>query len=121
VSASRILVVDDEDAIREVARRILTREGYEVIAASGGEEALSLLTDKGEQVDLLLTDVIMPRMSGKELAERFTSLRTDARVLYMSGYTDRLIGLDEVDALLEKPFNGDGLLDAVGRALEHAA
>jgi two-component system, cell cycle sensor histidine kinase and response regulator CckA len=120
VSAGRILVVDDEDAIRELARRILTREGYEVITASGGEAALTLITEKGEQVDLLLTDVIMPRMSGKELAERFTSLRAGARVLYMSGYTDRLIGLDEVDALIEKPFNRDGLLDAVGRALEPA-
>jgi two-component system, cell cycle sensor histidine kinase and response regulator CckA len=120
VSAGRILVVDDEDAIRELARRILTREGYEVIAASGGEEALTLLADRDEQVDLLLTDVIMPRMSGKELAERFASLRAGARVLYMSGYTDRLIGLDEVDALIEKPFNRDGLLDAVGRALEPA-
>jgi two-component system, cell cycle sensor histidine kinase and response regulator CckA len=120
VSAGRILVVDDEDAIREVVRRILTREGYEVIAASGGEEALTLLADRDEQVDLLLTDVIMPRMSGKELAERFASLRAGARVLYMSGYTDRLIGLEEVDALIEKPFNSDGLLDAVGRALEPA-
>jgi two-component system, cell cycle sensor histidine kinase and response regulator CckA len=119
MSASRILVVDDEDAIREVARRILTREGYEVIAAAGGEEALTLIAED-EQVDLLLTDVIMPRMSGKELAERFVSLRAGARVLYMSGYTDRLIGLDEVDALIEKPFNGDGLIDAVGRALQPA-
>jgi two-component system, cell cycle sensor histidine kinase and response regulator CckA len=116
-SANRILVVDDEEAIRDVTRRILTRGGYEVIAASGGEEALSLIAHEGEQVDLLLTDVIMPRMSGKELAERFTSLRTDARVLYMSGYTDRLIGLDAVDTLLEKPFDGAGLLSAVDHAL----
>ena len=120
MSAGRILVVDDEGAIREVVRRILTRAGYEVIAASGGEEALTLLADRDQQVDLLLTDVIMPGMSGKELAERFASLRVGARVLYMSGYTDRLIGLDEVDALIEKPFNGDGLLDAVARALESA-
>jgi two-component system, cell cycle sensor histidine kinase and response regulator CckA len=121
VSARRILVVDDEDGIREVARRILTRGGYDVIAAPGGEEALSLITGGGADVDLLLTDVIMPRMSGKELAERFASLRADARVLYMSGYTDRLIGLDEVDALVEKPFDGEGLLAAVGRALEPAS
>jgi two-component system cell cycle sensor histidine kinase/response regulator CckA len=116
-TATRILVVDDEAAIRDVTRRILTRGGYDVIEAPGGEEALSLIADEGEQVDLLLTDVIMPRMSGKELAERFASLRTDARVLYMSGYTDRLIGVDGVDALLEKPFDGQGLLSAVDRAL----
>src|SRR5690349_9775770 len=95
-AANRILVVDDEESIRDLTRRILTRGGYEVIAASGGEEALSLITDESEQVDLLLTDVIMPRMSGKELAERFSSLRAGARVLYMSAYSDRLIGLDEV-------------------------
>jgi two-component system, cell cycle sensor histidine kinase and response regulator CckA len=119
-AANRILVVDDEESIRDLTRRILTRGGYEVIAASGGEEALSLITDESEQVDLLLTDVIMPRMSGKELAERFSSLRAGARVLYMSAYSDRLIGLDEVDDLLEKPFDRQGLLSAVGRALAHA-
>jgi CheY-like chemotaxis protein len=118
MSANRILVVDDEDAIREVTRRILTRGGYEVVAAPGGEEALSLIADEGERVDLLLTDVRMPRMSGKELADRFTSLRTGAPVLYMSGYTDRLIGVEDADALLRKPFDRDGLLAAVGQALD---
>jgi len=117
-SANRILVVDDEAAIREVTRRILTLGGYDVIDAAGGEEALSLIADDAERVDLLLTDVIMPRMSGKELAERFASLRTGARVLYMSGYSDRLIGLDGVDALVEKPFDREGLLAAVDRALQ---
>jgi two-component system, cell cycle sensor histidine kinase and response regulator CckA len=115
--ANRILVVDDEAAIRDVTRRILMRDGYEVIDAPGGEEALSLLANEDERVDLLLTDVIMPRMSGKELAERFASLRAGARVLFMSGYTDRLIGLDEVDTLLEKPFDRAGLLSAVDQAL----
>jgi two-component system cell cycle sensor histidine kinase/response regulator CckA len=117
VSAARILVVDDEDGVREVARRILTRGGYDVIAAPGGEEALSLVTDEGRDIDLLLTDVIMPRMSGKELAERMVSVKEGVKVLYMSGYTDRLIGLDEVDALVEKPFNRQVLLEAVDRAL----
>jgi DNA-binding NtrC family response regulator len=116
--ANRILVVDDEADIREFTRLVLTRNGYDVIDASGGEEALSLIADERERVDLLLTDVIMPRMSGKELAERFASLQTDARVLYMSGHADRLIGLDGVDALLEKPFDGQGLLSAVDRALD---
>jgi two-component system, cell cycle sensor histidine kinase and response regulator CckA len=118
MSAARILVVDDEDGVREVARRILASGGYEVVAAPSGEEALALIADEGGDVDLLLTDVIMPRMSGKELAERLVSLKDGVKILYMSGYTDRLIGLDEVDALVEKPFNRDGLLGAVSRALE---
>ena len=118
MGSARILVVDDEDGVREVARRILTSGGYDVVAAPGGEEALALIADEGCDVDLLLTDVVMPRMSGKELAERLVSLKDGVRILYMSGYTDRLIGLDEVDALVEKPFNRDGLLGAVSRALE---
>jgi CheY-like chemotaxis protein len=115
--AGKILVVDDEETIRDVTRRILTRQGYDVIAAASGEEALSLIADERHDVDLLLTDVIMPRMSGKELAERVVALHTGVNVLFMSGYTDRLIGLDEVDALLEKPFDRSGLLSAVDRAL----
>jgi CheY-like chemotaxis protein len=118
MSAARIMVVDDEDGVREVARRILSRGGYDVIAARGGEEALSLITDDGHEIDLLLTDVIMPRMSGKELAEHLVALRSGVRVLYMSGYTDRLIGLDEIDALVEKPFNRNVLLEAVARKLD---
>jgi two-component system, cell cycle sensor histidine kinase and response regulator CckA len=118
MSPARIMVVDDEDGVREVARRILSRGGYDVIAARGGEEALSLITDDGREIDLLLTDVIMPRMSGKELAERLVELRNDVKVLYMSGYTDRLIGLDEIDALVEKPFNRNVLLEAVSRKLD---
>ncbi|MGZ4201390.1 MAG: response regulator [Thermoleophilaceae bacterium] len=89
-----------------------------MIAAPGGQEALSLITDDGHEIDLLLTDVIMPRMSGKELAERLVALRGDVKVLYMSGYTDRLIALDEIDALVEKPFNRNVLLEAVARKLD---
>ena len=110
-------MVDDEEGVREVARRILTRGGYDVIAASGGDEALALITDDGHEIDLLLTDVIMPHMSGKELADRIVSLRTGVRVLYMSAYTDRLIGRDDVDVLVEKPFNRDVLLETVARSL----
>jgi len=118
MNAARIMVVDDEDGVREVARRILSRGGYDVVAARDGEDALSLIVDDGREIDLLLTDVIMPRMSGKELAQRLVELGTEVKVLYMSGYTDRLIGLDEVDALVEKPFNRDVLLEAVARSLE---
>jgi CheY-like chemotaxis protein len=110
-------VVDDEEGVREVARRILASGGYEVIAAAGGEEALSLINDARCEIDLLLTDVIMPHMSGKELADRIVSLRTGVRVLYMSAYTDRLIGRDDVDVLVEKPFNRDVLLETVARSL----
>jgi DNA-binding NtrC family response regulator len=113
----RVLVVDDEDGVRSVATRILQRSGYEVLTAGGGEEALALLGNEPD-VDLLLTDVIMPRMSGKELATRLATAHPGVRVLYMSGYTDRLVGIDELDHLLEKPFRRETLIAAVERVLE---
>jgi CheY-like chemotaxis protein len=112
----RVLVVDDEDGVRSVATRILERSGYEVLNACCGDEALALLADE-PQVDLLLTDVIMPRMSGKELATRLGTSHPGVRVLYMSGYTDRLVGIEELDQLIEKPFRRDTLLAAVERVL----
>ena len=75
MSAAKIMVVDDEDGVREVARRILSRGGYDVIAARGGEEALSLITDDGHEIDLLLTDIVLHDMTGGELAKRRPSAR----------------------------------------------
>jgi len=117
-----ILVVEDEEAVREVARRILSNRGYDVVTASSGDEALIVVEDDSRPIDLLLTDVIMPRMLGKELAEQAVRIRPGLPVLYMSGYAHPVLAsqgtLDEGVALIEKPFSGAELLAKVRDVLE---
>jgi len=108
----RILVVEDETEVRQLIRDVLRQAGYEVVDASDGEHALRIASEI--DVDLMLTDVIMPRMSGRELAARFSELRPDALVLYMSGYTDDKLGhhgvLDPGIELIQKPLTPEALL-----------
>jgi CheY-like chemotaxis protein len=117
-----VLVVDDEDAVRAVARRILTSAGYVVLEASDGVEALKVLKDYSGGIDLLLTDVVMPRMGGQELAERMNDVQRDIRVLFMSGYLEDglLANRGEVsDSLpLSKPFTAEDLLPRVRTVLD---
>jgi signal transduction histidine kinase/ActR/RegA family two-component response regulator len=116
-----VLVVEDEAALREVTRRILARNGYRVLTAAGGQEAIDIVTTCGERVDALVTDVVMPGMQGKELAGRICQLQPDIRVLYMSGYTQGLLSAQGVvDAgihLIEKPFTEASLLKKVREVL----
>ena len=118
-SGMTVVVVEDEDAIRTLTNRILTRQGYAVVEAEGPEHAISLC--ETTKPDLLLTDVVMPGMSGKDLSERLRERHPDLRVLFMSGYTDNALdryGLNASgDSLLQKPFNGRELLTAVQDAL----
>jgi len=97
-----------------VTRRILARNGYEVLVASNGYQAINLATTGTQHLDVLLTDVVMPGMQGKEVAERVRRLRPEVRVLYMSGYTHGLLGVQGVLEpgvhLLEKPFSETSLL-----------
>ena len=110
-----ILLVEDEAAIRRVTARLLARNGYEVLQASSGGEALELAS--AMPFDILLTDVVMPQMSGPELAERMRALRPDIRVLFMSGYSKGVLGasrgIDDAMALLDKPFSERTLLDKI--------
>ena len=112
-----ILLVEDEDALRSVTIRILEREGYVVLAAGLPSEAIELAARHGESVDLLLTDVVMPEMSGAKLAERLRGARPDLRVIYASGYVARPGDLPEGAAFVSKPFTGAQLLAAVSAAL----
>jgi len=110
----RVLVVEDEAAMREVTRRILARNGYQVVAAASGHEALDVLARQLEHIDVLLTDVIMPHMQGKELADKIRILQPNVRVVFMSGYTQGLLGaqgvLEPSVHLIEKPFSETTLL-----------
>jgi PAS domain S-box-containing protein len=116
-----VLVVEDEDGIRDVARRILERGGYEVLTAPGGREALELLSARDAPIDLMITDVIMPRMMGPELAGEIAALRPSTRIIYMSGYAQPLVGSTQgvpTDTILiEKPFTEHTLLVKVREAL----
>ena len=116
-----VLIVEDEEALREVTRRLLTRQGYTVISAGDGAEALDVARTYQGVIDLLLTDVIMPQMLGKEAAEKIRYTRPDIRVLYMSGYAQPILAsqgrLDPNVVLLDKPFTERELLDKVHTVL----
>ncbi len=117
-----ILVVEDESAVRTMISRILAGGGYHVLEAPDGPVALALTGSGPETVHLLLTDVVMPRMSGRELADEFASRRPEARVLFMSGYTDNSIVhhgvLEHGLAFIQKPFSPAALLRKVRDVLE---
>jgi PAS domain S-box-containing protein len=116
-SGQTVLIVEDEEALREVTRRLLTRQGYTVITAANGAEALDTASTYKGEIDLLLTDVIMPQMLGKEAAEKIKHTRPHIRVLYMSGYAQPILAsqgrLDPNVTLLDKPFTERELLDKV--------
>jgi CheY-like chemotaxis protein len=117
----RILLVEDEPAVRELARRLLEDSGYAVLCAANGPEALDAWDEHHGNIDLVLTDLIMPGMSGRELAHRLRDSRPAVNVLYMSGYTAGLLGqqaiLEEGDEFLEKPFTRSALLSKIEHAL----
>ena len=110
-----VLVVDDEAAIRMLARRVLEDAGYQVTEAAGGLDAIELLS-KGATLDLLIADLDMPTLGGDEMVRRIRSTRPDLKVLYVTGHIDRLMDarqLWEGEAFLEKPFTAAGLREAV--------
>jgi CheY-like chemotaxis protein len=116
-----ILLVEDEPMVRKAAHRILAGAGYRVVEAGDPAEALGRVKD-ADGIDLLLTDVVMPSMSGRELSERLREQKPDLRVLYMSGYTENAIvhhGVLEANVLLlPKPFTRESLLQMVRKALQ---
>jgi PAS domain S-box-containing protein len=117
-----ILLVEDSDAVRLLAESILRRLGYTVLTARDGQEGLALSASHSGCIDLVLTDVVMPKMSGRELAELITAQRPGVRILYMSGYTDDVIirkGLHDPSAsFMEKPFTNASLAERVRQRLD---
>jgi CheY-like chemotaxis protein len=117
-----ILLVEDEEDVRGLAREVLERHGYTVLEAGDGVQALRRCETEGDRIDLVLTDVVMPRMSGRELVDRVQATRPGTRVLYMSGYTEDAIvrhGVrDSSMFLLGKPFTPADLIGKVREVLD---
>jgi two-component system cell cycle sensor histidine kinase/response regulator CckA len=118
--ARRILVVDDDDLARSYEHSVLERHGYTVVSATDGREALGVLKRQAP-FDLFVVDVVMPQMSGTELARHIRQDIPDAKILYVTGFADRLFAdkraLWEGEAFIEKPSSPRGLLEAVALLL----
>jgi PAS domain S-box-containing protein len=119
-----ILLAEDEESLRRLSARILEQRGYTVIAAETATEALRIAERNGRTIDLLLTDLVMPELSGTALAEQISQLLPDIRVLFMSGYADDVVSrngsLTEGSAFLEKPFSANDLATKVRETLDAA-
>ena len=119
-----VLLVEDEDLVRNLVQSVLQRHGYTVLEAPNGAEAMTLLARHLGQVDLLLTDVVIPQMTGPELAEKVMASHPETRLLYMSGYTDSAIVhhgvLDAGLAFIQKPFTPEALLRKVREVLDES-
>jgi CheY-like chemotaxis protein len=117
-----ILLVEDETNLRSLTRQYLEKQGYNVVEAADGAMALQIAVAHQSAIHLLLTDVVMPGMNGRELAQRMVKIRPEVQVLYMSGYTENVIGhngmLDAGVRLLQKPFNLRDLKDKVREVLD---
>jgi two-component system cell cycle sensor histidine kinase/response regulator CckA len=117
-----VLLVEDEDPVRSLVRGVLRSCGYTVLEARNAAEAVRISNDFGGVIDILLTDVVMPEVSGRELADQLRQTRRDMRLLYMSGYTEDMIvhhGVRTSDAgFLQKPFTPELLLRKMRESLD---
>lgn len=121
VLPQNILVVDDDPLVRRMLFHILVKQGHHVLSAANGEEALDLWKHFQGSFDLLITDVLMPQMNGRELADRIAALDPGVKVLFISGYSDEIIFPQEAlgpgRAFLQKPFTLDRLANRIRELL----
>jgi len=116
-----VLVVDDEPMIRDLARAVLETSGYRVLEAHDGEHAVEVFRDHKADIDLVVLDLTMPRMSGRDTFRALVELQPSARVMFSSGYSaDDLSDTTGVIGMLPKPYRPTELLSAVGRAMQGA-
>jgi CheY-like chemotaxis protein len=118
-----VLLVDDDAAIRQIARRVLEQDGYDITEASSGPEAIALLSS-GASLDLLMADLDMPALGGVEMVRWIRTTRPDLKVLFVTGHVDLLMESPRLwvgEAFLEKPFTPAGLCDAVSWLLREEA
>jgi CheY-like chemotaxis protein len=117
-----VLLAEDNDDVRESTTEILAALGYQVLAASSGEEALLLFEKQRAEIDLLITDVVMPGMGGKMLVDRAREMKKNLKVLFISGYPDEVIAthgvLHEGVNYLQKPFSVSGLSGKIREMLD---
>jgi two-component system, cell cycle sensor histidine kinase and response regulator CckA len=122
--AETVLLVEDEETVRRLARRVLEKSGYTVLEAGDGEEALRVSRAFAGPIHALVTDVVMPRMGGRDLAAALRVERPEVRVLYVSGYNDEAVAshgvLDPGTIFVEKPFTAEGLTERVRQVLDEA-
>jgi two-component system cell cycle sensor histidine kinase/response regulator CckA len=117
-----VLLVEDDDALRSVVRRVLVARGYEVVDVCGPTMALDVMREQGKELDLVVTDLVMPEMDGRAMVEEIRRTHADVKVLFMSGYAEptfRASGAkDPVEQFIQKPFTAQEMAAAVRRALE---
>ena len=120
----RILLVEDEPGILQLAARMLTRQGYDVLAAGTPAEAIAMASEHAGEIHLLVTDVVMPEMNGRDLARQLLARHPKLKCLFISGYTADVIAqngvVQEGLQFLQKPFTMAGLAERVREALDHA-
>jgi CheY-like chemotaxis protein len=118
-----VLVVEDEQAVRDLTVKMMRQLGYNVLAAAGGDEAIEISRSHTGQISLLLTDVVMPGMSGRQVADALLPARPGLRVLYLSGYTENTVihhgVLEQGVSFLPKPFSREVLAKKVREVLSN--
>lgn len=117
---------EDEPDVQRMAERILTKNGYSVVGAPTGADAVKIFNQSEQVIDLLLTDVIMPEMLGPEFVEQVREIRPDLKVVYMSGYSHEVLAAQALtdhahSAFIEKPFNTQALLEVIHKLLAQPA